>query len=238
MAADPQTTPGPGPSSAGRPGGRENVFTRKLGPLPMWVWLAIVAGLVLLWVVWSSRKSSAGAPASSGPATGSALVPPVVVHGARGPRGRRGRPGGDDDDDGKRRRPRPHPGRRRKGHGGGGPGGPARHHKDRDDDDRDRDRDDRDREEHKHPRRPATRGVPGAGPVTGALVSFTVPQTGPAPSLSQVASQYNTSPDAIVEEATGRGSPHGALWRRYVGAHDWDEPLPHGTDMTVLAQPD
>ena len=231
MAADTQTEPAARPSSAGRPGGRENVFTRKLGPLPMWVWLAIVAGLVLLWALWSSRKSPAGAPASSGPRTGSALQPPVVVHGARGPRGRRGRrgrPGDDDDDDKRRRRRRRHP----------DPGGPMRHHKDRDHDDDDRDRDDRDREEHKHPRRPATRGVPGAGPVTGSLVSFTVPQTGPAPSLSQVANQYNTSPDAIVEEATGRGSPHGALWARYVAAHDWDAALPHGTDMTVLAQPD
>jgi len=191
--------------------GKDNVLTRKIGPLPAWAWTAIAAAVVLAWVYLHHAKTTSSGKPAGGRAGGFAasLVPPVVLH---GPRGRRGRPGGDDDDDDDDDRKRKHRKRRK--------------HRDDDDD--------------RGPvPRAAARGVPGQapGPVTGTLQSFTTPQTGVSPSLAQVAAQFNTSPDAIVEEATGRGSPHGALWHRYVAAHDWQAPLPHGTDMTVLAQP-
>jgi hypothetical protein len=246
---------------------RENVFTRKIGPLPMWVWVAIIGAAVVLYALWKGHSSASSPSSGTGTKTGSALVPPEVAQ---------GQDAQDDDDDGDRRR------HRRRKRGGVDPGGPEkgrkggperrwlekktgskhpwtylvkhherievgdvggkagsrivhgsdpRHHRHR-----------RDHEEATENTATATRAVPGqaSGPNSGpagTLVSFTVPQSGPAPSLSQVASQYNTAPDAIVEEATGRGSPHGAEWRRYVANHDWEVPLPHGTDMTILSQP-
>jgi hypothetical protein len=40
-------------------GGHENVFTHKLGPLPMWGWLAIVGGALVAWRLYSSKKAAA-----------------------------------------------------------------------------------------------------------------------------------------------------------------------------------
>lgn len=262
MAADTQTAQKSSSDSdiGGRGGAkRDNVFTRKIGPLPMWVWVAIIGAAVVLYTLWKGHSSSSTSSAGGGGTkTSSALVPPEVAQ---------GQDGQDDDDDEDRRR------HRRRKHGGDpggkkegpqrewlekktgsehpwtylrkhdetikvGPkgskivhGGDPRHHRHR-----------RDHEEATENTATATRAVPGqnAGPNSGpagTLVSFTVPQSGPSPSLAQVASQYNTAPDAIVEEATGRGSPHGAEWRRYVANHDWQVPLPHGTDMTILSQP-
>lgn len=49
---------------------RENVFTRKIGPLPMWAWLAIVSGAVLLWALISRKNgSSPGTSADQSAAT-------------------------------------------------------------------------------------------------------------------------------------------------------------------------
>lgn len=60
----------------------ENVFTRKIGPMPMWVWLAVVGGLVLLYVVYENQKSaSAAKTAQKGAGNGEAagyLVPPYI----------------------------------------------------------------------------------------------------------------------------------------------------------------
>lgn len=230
--------------------------------MPMWVWLAIAAAVVVLIALWQRHKSSASSSSSdtgqNGPGVksfGASLIPPVVIH-ARGGRGR-----GDDDDDDDQRPggkghgkhkpkpkgrpgPMPNPGGPRKGGtGGGGPGaggsggGPSVQgnpmHTDPD-----RDRDPGQHEQEKRPVQAMTRGIPGqpGAAVPGTLLSYTTPAAGVSPSLSQIASRYDTTPDAIVEEATGRGSPHGAMWRRYVAAHDWEAPLPHGTDMTILAR--
>jgi hypothetical protein len=38
---------------------RENTFTHKIGPLPMWGWVAIAAGLLVAWRLYSSKKSPA-----------------------------------------------------------------------------------------------------------------------------------------------------------------------------------
>ena len=48
---------------------RGNVFTRRIGPLPMWVWLVIVAVIVVGWAYWRNRQS-AGQASSSSTATG------------------------------------------------------------------------------------------------------------------------------------------------------------------------
>lgn len=258
----------------GRPApakGKENVLTRKIGPLPTWGWVAVVASLLLLYVFWSNNKS-AQSSSSSGTGTGKAtgltsLVPPVIVHGARGKRGKRGKKGksGGDDDDQESDREGPEREWLEKKTGSEHPWSYlARHHETisvgprgsriTHDGKTDHTRSTKHHAKHhpkpkdkdgpqpgdqdKAPKEMAARGVPGtSGGVTGQLVSFTTPESGTTPSLAQVASQYNTAPDAIIEEATGRGNPHGAMWRRYVAANDWQKPLPHGTDMTILAQP-
>ena len=38
---------------------KENVFTHKIGPLPMWGWLAIVAGGLIAWRVYSNKQAAA-----------------------------------------------------------------------------------------------------------------------------------------------------------------------------------
>ncbi len=85
----------------------ENVLTRKLGPLPTWVWVAIVAGLVLLYVVYEDRKSSAASKtAQKGAGNGEAagyLVPPYIWTYASFPPegGGKPNPGGTDQGGGK-----------------------------------------------------------------------------------------------------------------------------------------
>jgi hypothetical protein len=53
-----------------------------------------------------------------------------------------------------------------------------------------------------------------------------------------VANQYDTNPEAIVMEATGRGYPASTAWKRYVAMHDWGSPLPPATQLSILAHPD
>jgi cytoskeletal protein RodZ len=52
----PETPPA---GAAPRPAGRDNTFTHKIGPLPMWGWVAIAAGLLVAWRLYSSKKSPA-----------------------------------------------------------------------------------------------------------------------------------------------------------------------------------
>jgi len=68
-----------GPSSGG------NVFTRKLGPLPMWVWMIIALTVALVYHMYSaSKKSSSSSTASTSGTGGTAgttdqsLVPQFV----------------------------------------------------------------------------------------------------------------------------------------------------------------
>jgi hypothetical protein len=37
----------------------DNVFTRKIGPLPMWGWVAIVGTVVVVWALYEQKKNSA-----------------------------------------------------------------------------------------------------------------------------------------------------------------------------------
>jgi hypothetical protein len=73
--------------------------------------------------------------------------------------------------------------------------------------------------------------------VRGQLVQFKSAEQGQTPSLMDVANHYNTSPEAIVQEAEGRGYPASVAWKRYVSRHDWASPLPPATDFSILAHP-
>lgn len=72
------------PEPRGR--GRENVFTRRIGPLPMWQWFAIALAMILVYVLYQYRKTSqANANAantaggtSTGGTTGAGQVPQFV----------------------------------------------------------------------------------------------------------------------------------------------------------------
>src|SRR5258708_38164320 len=64
--------------------GKENVLTRKIGPLPAWAWTAIAAAIVLLYVVLHGKSSSSSQGGGKGHGLATALVPPVILHGRRG----------------------------------------------------------------------------------------------------------------------------------------------------------
>jgi hypothetical protein len=219
---------------AGGPPKKENVFTRKIGPLPMWVWLAIAAA-VLLVVVFMMKKKKGGSGQGQGQGQqgfGRGLVPPIIIERLGGPphirhHHRRGDHDDDDDDDGKRRRHRK----------GVDPGGPNQRPSDQ-------------AIAAEHDRQRAARD-PGAGdvpghnrrdmrgePVPGMLVNFKTAEKGQTPSLLDVANHYDTSPEAIVQEATGRGYPNSVPWKRYVARHDWGSPLPPATEFSILAHPE
>src|SRR5258708_13666058 len=56
--------------------GFRGVLTRKIGPLPTWVWVLLITAMILAWVVLKGRKGKkAQPPASSG---GRGQVPQFV----------------------------------------------------------------------------------------------------------------------------------------------------------------
>ena len=69
-----ETAPERTPSGGGRVKG---AFTNRIGPLPMWVWLAIIAAALIAWRLYSDRKA-ASTPASTGSSVPSADVPQFV----------------------------------------------------------------------------------------------------------------------------------------------------------------
>jgi len=209
------------PSPGGKPEGKENVFTRKIGPLPMWAWVAIIAGIIILYTLYKSRKSSGkgtgkGGKGGRGPRMGgfgAALTPPEIIHTIR--YRRRGGGGEDEDED----QEHPHKSHRRRG-----------------DEDQDEEQDEEQRQRTGHPMiRPRARGR--GHPARGSLSVFKTPSRGSTPSLQQIADGFNTYPDTIVQESYGRGVPSTAQWRRYVARSDWQAPLPHGVDLAIISRP-
>lgn len=92
------------PSAAPRK--KENVLTRKIGPLPTWAWVAILSALIIGYAYIKNRNSSAGASTASPTGTDSSQVPQFVnqtyttvtppsapVPGPPGPQGPQGPPG-------------------------------------------------------------------------------------------------------------------------------------------------
>jgi hypothetical protein len=55
---------------------RENIFTHKFGPLPMWVWLVISAGILLGWSYF--RNKSSGQQTQQANTTDASQVPQFV----------------------------------------------------------------------------------------------------------------------------------------------------------------
>ena len=56
------------PETRSRGGGGGNVFTQRIGPLPMWAWVAIAGGILLVWRVMAGKKSQAAETTPSTPA--------------------------------------------------------------------------------------------------------------------------------------------------------------------------
>jgi hypothetical protein len=92
----------PSPASGG--GSKFGLFTEKIGPLPMWAWVAIIAVVLIGWRVWKSRQAGSASTASSASSdtTAADTVPQFVnqtyvsatppVQGTPGPAGPPGAP--------------------------------------------------------------------------------------------------------------------------------------------------
>ena len=105
-----------------------NVFTRKIGPLPMWAWLAIVSAVILGYAWYKNRQSGSSTASQSSTANASqvpqfvnqtytTVQPPTdpitagpIAYGPQGPQGPPG-PAGPSDDDTTKKKPanRKHP---------------------------------------------------------------------------------------------------------------------------------
>jgi hypothetical protein len=59
-----------------RPARRENVLTRKIGPLPTWGWVAIIGGVIIGYAYYKNRQSSSSTAAASG--TNASQIPQFV----------------------------------------------------------------------------------------------------------------------------------------------------------------
>jgi|SRR5215469_968388 len=106
-----------------RTGRKENVFTRKIGPLPMWVWLLIVAAIIIAWALFAGKKKKNQQAQAASARAGAGQVPQFVNQTFVGPEPpeppepeprrkkhhRRDRDHDDDDDDRKYHRPPPEP---------------------------------------------------------------------------------------------------------------------------------
>jgi hypothetical protein len=62
-------------SAPERTGGGGNTFTKKIGPLPMWGWMAIIGVLAVLYSYYKKSKSSSTSGGVSTSAAGSANAP-------------------------------------------------------------------------------------------------------------------------------------------------------------------
>lgn len=65
----------PAPSSGG---GVKGTFTNKIGPLPMWGWLAIIGGAIVAWRWYASRQSASSTASGSSGTADTADVPQFV----------------------------------------------------------------------------------------------------------------------------------------------------------------
>ena len=209
-----EQAPEPRPAPGGPPK-KDNVFTRKIGPLPMWVWLAIAAALILGYVLFFGKKkkgSTTGGAGSRGRrGFGGFLRPPGVPHVRHH---RRGDHDSDDQGDAALAGTQDQMTAARSP-GVNVPGPPP-------------DEDVPVGVDRRHKR---------GEPVQGQLVQFKTAEQGQTPSLADVANHYGTAPEAVVQEAEGRGYPSSVAWKRYVARHDWASPLPPATDFSILAHP-
>ena len=71
----------PAPEAPPAAGKRDNVFTHKIGPLPMWGWVAIIGGVLVAWRLYSNKTNPSTAAAQQGAAatdTSANTVPQFV----------------------------------------------------------------------------------------------------------------------------------------------------------------
>ncbi len=66
------------PEAPAAPARKENVFTHKFGPLPMWAWLAIVAAVLVAWRLYSGKKAAQQPQDTTGASTPADQVPQFV----------------------------------------------------------------------------------------------------------------------------------------------------------------
>ena len=73
MSEQPTATP------ARSSGGRGNMFTQKIGPLPMWAWVGIAAAILIVWRLYSNKQAaSQSSQATTTPSTPADQVPQFV----------------------------------------------------------------------------------------------------------------------------------------------------------------
>lgn len=72
--SNPQRSSSPAKSSSG--GG--NVFTRKLGPLPLWAWMGIALAIALVYYIFVSKKQSAATANTPDNTTAAGQIPQFV----------------------------------------------------------------------------------------------------------------------------------------------------------------
>jgi hypothetical protein len=80
VSDQPTAKPAAKPDGGGG-GKKDNVFTHKIGPLPMIAWVALVAVILVIWRMYEAKKNgtSTGGSAASGTAsTGANTVPQFV----------------------------------------------------------------------------------------------------------------------------------------------------------------
>jgi hypothetical protein len=63
----------PGAATARSP--RDNIFTRKIGPMPMWAWVTIIGGALLAYYYWKNKTTATTQPADT---TNASQVPQFV----------------------------------------------------------------------------------------------------------------------------------------------------------------
>lgn len=72
------STPTEGPARQPARGG--NAFTRRLGPLPLWAWMALGLGLAVVYSQWRKNKAAAATQAAQASATTTAgQTPPFII---------------------------------------------------------------------------------------------------------------------------------------------------------------
>jgi hypothetical protein len=59
---------------------RENVFTHKIGPLPMWAWVGIAATILVVWRVFSNKQSQASQQSQAATQSTAANTVPQFVN--------------------------------------------------------------------------------------------------------------------------------------------------------------
>jgi hypothetical protein len=72
----PEAPPAAPPAAPSRGGG--NVLTRKIGPMPAWAWIAIIAAALIGYAYWRNKSSASATAATAADGTDASQVPQFV----------------------------------------------------------------------------------------------------------------------------------------------------------------